>query len=123
MEVPTSSVPSLEVFLLGRFAVRVAGKDVDLEATPGRKARMLLKLLALQRNHQIIRDQAVDLLWPDLDLKSGANQEHVHYTPRNFATRLWHSLVGKGAPEKIKNIPPTLREERISVVQAVLQKE
>ncbi len=74
MEAPRSSVRSLEVFLLGRFAVRVAGKDVDLEATPGRKARMLLKLLALQRNHQIIRDQAIDLLWPDLDLESGASQ-------------------------------------------------
>lgn len=64
----------LEVHLLGRFSVRVSGQDVPHQDIEGRKARSLLKLLALQRNHQLVRDQATDMLWNGLAQSSAAAQ-------------------------------------------------
>jgi len=56
----------VEIFLLGRFQVLVAGTRLGDEDVPGRKAAALLKLLALAPDHQLARDMAVELLWPEL---------------------------------------------------------
>ena len=57
----------LEVDLLGGFAVRVDGRVVPATAFARRRARTLLKLIALQPGYLLHRDQVLDLLWPDLD--------------------------------------------------------
>src|SRR5947199_1445942 len=67
---------SLEVHLLGRFQLRVDGQlDVETGFTR-RKPKQLIKLLALQPNHQLHREQAMELLWPDSDPESAANNLH-----------------------------------------------
>jgi DNA-binding SARP family transcriptional activator len=64
----------LEVDLLGGFAVRVDGRVVPASAFARRRARALLKLLALQPGYRLHRDQVLDLLWPDLDLGAATAQ-------------------------------------------------
>jgi predicted ATPase/DNA-binding SARP family transcriptional activator/DNA-binding CsgD family transcriptional regulator len=41
-----------------------------------RKARSLIKLLALSPGHRLHREQAMDLLWPEFDSKAAANNLH-----------------------------------------------
>ena len=77
---------SLEISLLGRFQVRVADMKLGSDDIPGRKAPALLKLLALSRDHQLVRDQAMQLLWPDLDGTSAAAQMYkaIHQLRKAF---------------------------------------
>jgi DNA-binding SARP family transcriptional activator len=56
----------VEILLLGRFQVLAFGARLGDEHIPGRKTAALLKLLALAPDHQLSRDAAVELLWPDL---------------------------------------------------------
>ncbi|NIX56110.1 MAG: AAA family ATPase [candidate division Zixibacteria bacterium] len=64
----------MKINLLGRFSVQRDGKELNPDAISGKKARSLLKLLALQRHYQMVRDQAIDTLWPDLDVQKGSAQ-------------------------------------------------
>jgi len=66
------SKQSVEISLLGRFQVRVSEMRLGSDDIAGRKAPALLKLLALNRDHQLVRDQAMELLWPDLDSNGAA---------------------------------------------------
>jgi len=57
----------LRMFLLGRFEVR-AGDDVIIDqAWHHRKAKVLLKLLAVQRDRALHREQVLDTFWASLD--------------------------------------------------------
>ncbi len=78
----------LEIYLLGRFSVRIDGRDVPHSSVEGRKARSLLKLLALQRNYQLLRDRAMDVLWQPLSPDSAAAQLYkaIHYIRKAFST-------------------------------------
>lgn len=69
----TSRSP-LEIRLLGRFQVSVRGRTLSQTSIKGRKARSLLKLVALQRHCRIVRDRAMEALWPDLDRDAAASQ-------------------------------------------------
>ncbi len=68
------SSPPLKIHLLGRFGVDVRGQSVPETAVKGRKARSLLKLVALQRQARITRDEAMDVLWPHLEESAAASQ-------------------------------------------------
>ncbi|HMA32918.1 MAG TPA: tetratricopeptide repeat protein [Chloroflexia bacterium] len=57
----------LKIYLLGTFRVERDGAPIPAEAWARRKTRGLLKLLALQPNHQLHKEQVMELLWPDLD--------------------------------------------------------
>ena len=54
----------LDIRLLGGFAVQVDGTDVPEDAWRLRKARALVKLLALAPGHRMHREQVFELLWP-----------------------------------------------------------
>jgi predicted ATPase len=62
--------------LLGGFAVQVGETTIPEAQWKSRRARSLLKLLALAPNHRLHRDQVFDALWPDADLSSAANSLH-----------------------------------------------
>ena len=64
---------SLEIYLLGHFRMLVDGQAVDERSFTRRKPKLLIKLLALQPNHQLHREQAMEFLWPDSDPESAAN--------------------------------------------------
>jgi len=67
-------VDDLQIRLLGGFRVTVGGRDVPDTDWHLRKAKTLVKLLALTPGHRLHRDQLMDLLWPELDVDAAANQ-------------------------------------------------
>ena len=56
----------VRVEMLGGFRVTVGSRVVVGDVWRLRKAAALVKLLALEPNHRLHREQAVDLLWPHL---------------------------------------------------------
>jgi len=77
---------SVEISLLGRFRVCVSEARLGNDDIPGRKAPALLKLLALNHDRQLVRDQAMQLLWPDLDSTNAAAQLYkaIHQLRKAF---------------------------------------
>jgi DNA-binding SARP family transcriptional activator len=73
----------LEVRLLGGFEVRVDGASVSTTSWT-RRARDLVKLLALAPQHRVPRERAVECLWPRLDADAGLSNLHkaAHYARR-----------------------------------------
>ena len=57
---------SVDIFLLGRFDVRVDGREIPTSAWSRRQAASLVKVLALAPRHQLHREQVMDALWPDV---------------------------------------------------------
>jgi DNA-binding SARP family transcriptional activator len=72
------------VSLLGRFEVRVDGNPINSDAWRNRRAADVVKLLALEPRHEMHREVAMDLLWPELDVEAaGSNLRNaVHYARR-----------------------------------------
>jgi len=70
--------------LLGGFAATVGDVPVPETAWRLRKARELVKLLALARGHRLHREQAMDVLWRDREPEAAANNLHqaVHVARR-----------------------------------------
>ncbi len=58
--------PSLEIHLLGGFAMRVAGRPVNL-ATIKPRPRAILRLLALNAGQPVHREVLAETFWPDAD--------------------------------------------------------
>jgi len=71
------STPStLELHLLGPFRIFVDGQAIAERQFTRRKPKQLIKLLALQPNHQLHREQVMETLWPDSDPESAINNLH-----------------------------------------------
>jgi predicted ATPase/DNA-binding SARP family transcriptional activator len=62
--------------LLGGFEVTVGDRRVAADAWRLRKAKTLVKLLALAGGHRMHRDALVAVLWPERDAGSAANNLH-----------------------------------------------
>jgi predicted ATPase/DNA-binding SARP family transcriptional activator len=62
--------------LLGGFEVTVGDRLVAADAWRLRKAKTLVKLLALAGGHRMHRDALVAVLWPERDAASAANNLH-----------------------------------------------
>jgi predicted ATPase len=77
-------VGNVRVTLLGGFAAAVDGVPVPETAWRLKKARELVKLLALAPGHRLHREQAMDVLWRDRGAASAANNLHqaVHVARR-----------------------------------------
>ncbi len=67
--------------LMGPFRVQVDDQPVPDAMWARRDAASLVKLLALRRSRRLHREQAMDLLWPDLDVAEAAPRLHkaAHY--------------------------------------------
>ncbi|GAA0659193.1 hypothetical protein GCM10010193_07490 [Kitasatospora atroaurantiaca] len=76
----------LRIQLLGGFRVQVGPREIADGEWRLRKARSLVKLLALAPGHRLLREQVLDALWPDLDPEAGANQlrKVLHETRRTL---------------------------------------
>ena len=66
---------TVEIKVLGGFSIVVDGDPVDRRWRL-RKAKTLVKLLALASDHRIHREVVIDRLWPDADPDAGANNLH-----------------------------------------------
>lgn len=75
--------PPLRFRLLGGFNVWVGDRAVPDEAFRLRRAKSLIKLLALAPERRLHRDRVSELLWPQGDIESFANSFHqVVYSAR-----------------------------------------
>jgi hypothetical protein len=63
----------VRVWLLGGFRVSVDSRMIRDSVWRLRKAAALVKLLALSPGHHLHREQAMDLLWPDLGKRPASN--------------------------------------------------
>jgi predicted ATPase/DNA-binding SARP family transcriptional activator len=66
----------LSIRLLGGFAVHAGNGAVPEGSWRLRKGKALVKLVALAPDRRLHRDQAAELLWPDRDARSAANNFH-----------------------------------------------
>lgn len=66
----------LRIYLLGGFRVLVGQRPIAEREWRLRKARSLLKLLALAPYHRLHREQILDQLWPDLEPEAALNNLH-----------------------------------------------
>src|ERR671937_1230717 len=73
---PAQTPQRLAIQLLGDFRVSVGSRVIDEREWTLRKARSLVKLLALAPHHRLHREQIMDRLWPDMDPEDGANNLH-----------------------------------------------
>src|SRR5256885_9926714 len=69
-------VGNVSVCLLGGFSATVDGVLVPETAWRLKKARELVKLLALAPGHRLHREQAMDVLWRDREPAAAANNLH-----------------------------------------------
>jgi predicted ATPase/DNA-binding SARP family transcriptional activator len=97
----------LDVRLLGGFAVRVDGTEVPDDAWRLRKARALVKLLALAPGNRMHRDQACALLWPGKDDARALNN-NLHQAV--YAARRAFDTAGADGSEIL-----TLRDDVLSL--------
>jgi predicted ATPase/DNA-binding SARP family transcriptional activator len=67
---------AVQIRLFGAFAVRVGGEVVPEGAWRLRKAKSLVKLLALAPERRVHREQATELLWPERTRAAAANNFH-----------------------------------------------
>jgi predicted ATPase/DNA-binding SARP family transcriptional activator len=69
-------VKDIAIQLLGGFRLTLDGGEVPYRAWRLKKARTIVKLLALQSGHSLHREQVMELLWPDLDAVAAENNLH-----------------------------------------------
>ena len=75
----------LAIQLLGDFRVSVGSRTIAEREWTLRKAKSLVKLLALAPRHRLHREHVIDRLWPDLGPEDGANNLHrVLYVTRRI---------------------------------------
>ena len=67
---------AVQIGLFGAFAVRVGGEVVPEGAWRLRKAKSLVKLLALAPERRVHRERATELLWPERAPDAAANNFH-----------------------------------------------
>ncbi len=70
---PGSAPSPVRIYLLGRFEVTRGQRTLGAAAWTRRKAQALLARLALDPAHRLLKDQALDLLWPDHSTASASN--------------------------------------------------
>ena len=66
----------VQIRLFGAFAIRVGDEVVPESAWRLRKAKSLVKLLALAPERRVHRERATELLWPDRAPEAAANNFH-----------------------------------------------
>jgi DNA-binding SARP family transcriptional activator len=66
-----TGLEQVRVYLLGKFEVARETRVLKSQDWPRRKASALFQRLAFER--RILKDQAIEFLWPERDLTSGAN--------------------------------------------------
>lgn len=62
----------VEIAVLGSFSVRIGQVTIADSAWPSRRAAELVQLLAITDGHRLLREQAIEALWPHLEPDAGA---------------------------------------------------
>jgi DNA-binding SARP family transcriptional activator len=84
----------IEIRLLGSFEVRRRDDVIQADDWPRKKAAALLKRLALER--RLLKDQAIEFLWPEADPASAANNL---YKTLHVIRQVLDAALGPGVSE------------------------
>lgn len=76
--------------MLGAFRVTIGDVVVDESRWARKKAETLIKLLAVEPGHEILRDRLLEMLWPELEPDQALNNFHkaVHAARRALEPEL-----------------------------------
>lgn len=74
--ISSTSTSDLRIWLLGSFRIAVGPYVIPETAWRLRKAKSLVKLLALAPGYRLHREQVLEWLWPDLDSEAATNNLH-----------------------------------------------
>lgn len=92
----------LRVRLLGGFSISLGGREVGEWRL--KKAKALVKLLALAPEHRLHRERVMEALWPNLEPSSAANNLH-------HALHAARRTIGEGSFLRLKDEHLSLRGE------------
>jgi DNA-binding SARP family transcriptional activator/TolB-like protein len=87
----------LDIRVLGRFSVAVDGKWIEEQRWIRKKARLLVKLLAVAPGKKMHREQLIEILWPDAEGDLGLNNLHkaIHVARRAFEPELSQGAMSR----------------------------
>jgi predicted ATPase/DNA-binding SARP family transcriptional activator len=77
---------TLQIHLLGDFCICIGEKSLEANHWKLRKAKTLIKLLALAPHHRLHREELMDSLWPEADLQAATDS--LHQTLHNLRSNL-----------------------------------
>jgi DNA-binding SARP family transcriptional activator/tetratricopeptide (TPR) repeat protein len=83
----------VRIELLGRFNVVLGDRAVPEAAWPSRRSAELVQLLALADRHWLLREQAIEALWPQLGPEAGA---------ANLRKAAHHARLALGRPAAVE---------------------
>jgi DNA-binding SARP family transcriptional activator len=87
---------SIRIYLLGKFEIREASNVITNKDWKRRKAALLMQRLAYEGS--LLKDQAIEFLWPETEITSGSNNLYrVIYSIRKTID----SFLGEETAEKI----------------------
>src|SRR5215212_8187704 len=72
-DIPNGGPEAVRIELLGGFRISVGTRTIGEDGWRLKKARSLVKLLALEPGHRLHQERVMDLLWPQRDTKEAAN--------------------------------------------------
>ena len=98
----------VRVRLLGGFLVSVGSRSIGDQGWRLKKAAGLIKLLALAEGRRLRREQAMELLWPDLDPESALNNLH-------YALHVARRILEPADPDGGTSRYLTLRNDRLAL--------
>jgi DNA-binding SARP family transcriptional activator len=87
----TASATEIDISLLGGFSVAIDGQLLH-DHWRLRKAKTLVKLLALAPGHRLHRDVVADVLWPDATPAAASN--NLHQIVHNIRRMMGASSIG-----------------------------
>lgn len=93
---PALTATPVRIYLLGRFQIVWGERTLSAGNWPRRKAAALLQRLALDR--RLLKEQAIEFLWPDANLASGANNL---YSTLHVLRQTLDTALGQGTAEAI----------------------
>jgi predicted ATPase/DNA-binding SARP family transcriptional activator/DNA-binding CsgD family transcriptional regulator len=85
----------VRIGLLGGFRLSVGPRLIEEGRWRLRKARSLLKLLALAPGHRLHREQVMETLWPDSGMQKASN--NLHYALHTVRRALEPSAMASGS--------------------------
>ena len=125
---PPAPAAGVRIHLLGAFAVAIDDQLVPEGAWRLRKAKTLVKLLALAPGHRLHREQVIAVLWPDRAPEAAANNLHqvLHVARRQLdggsggrrCLRLEHDVLSLCAEEELWIDAEAFRGEAVAALRA-----
>ena len=94
---PNPIIPGLKIFLLGSFRLMLGDKELSENAfKKNLKAIMIIKYLATQQTKGFIhRDELIELIWPEQDVKKTGKRFNVAIS---FIRKLFEPSIKRGCP-------------------------